>query len=340
LHGSYYSENLVSMKKLLLLVAALVFCSGCRQAADRSMSSLPSNNGPIRISGAYALYPLMKIWVTEFEKSHPDVSFEITAIGSGGGVDQLIAGRCDLAMVSADVDKSQDTLVMMMPVANLSVVPVINPKNPYLGQIQKKGITREHLMALFTGEGPGTWGDLYGNKGRDPVHVFVRSDKSGATIVLSRYLQVEPQEIRGEGKEGEENLLAAVKADPLALGYCNFIYAVDPQTADFSQGLCVLPLDGNDNGIMEPRENFYDSAGNLQRAMWSGKYPYSLKRNLMLACMGLPKTKEIAEFLYYCVTDGQNLVGKAGYVELHSSELKCRIELLENLLKPVVKEAN
>jgi phosphate transport system substrate-binding protein len=321
------------MRKILLsFVAAMTLLTGCKQAGEPAVSPLHTQQGPIRITGAFALYPLMSTWVKEYEKTHPGVTFELTAIGSGGGVDEVLAGRCDLAMVSAEVPEDQDTLLWVFPVANLGVVPVISAKNPYRVQVMRSGIRRDELMALFSNQHPKTWGDLYGKPGKDPVHVYVRSDKSGATDVLARYLVLQRAEIYGDGKPGEDSLVASVIQDPLSLGYCNLIYAIDPRTMTFREGFIVLPLDFNENGVIEHRENFYDSVVHLERAMWTGRYPYSLIRHLCLASKGFPKTREIVQFLEYCLTDGQKLVCEAGYVDLHRTEIQSRLKVLQDKL--------
>ena len=63
--------------------------------------------------------------------------------------------------------------------------------------------------------------------------------------------------------------------------------------------------------------------------MWLGKFPCSLIRSLYMVTKGKPKTREVAEFLYWVITDGQKFVADNGYIELHSSE----VQFLVNSLK-------
>lgn len=320
------------MKTLITaLILLTLLLPGCKQQTPRSTADLPSKNGPVKIAGAYALYPLMQLWIREFQKLHPDIKIEIQPIGSGRGLTELMRGNADLAMVSGDIPESRDTMIWIAPVARLATVIICNAENPYLKKIRAQGMNRDDLAAIFTNDNPKKWGDLFGKPGKDPIHIYIRSDSSGAADVLAKYLWIGPGDMKGTGVNGEDKLIEAVKKDPLALGYCNFIWAFDPATFRFADGFNIVPLDLNNNGKIDPKESFYDSVPRLQRAMWSGKFPCALTRSLSLASKGKPGTKEVVEFLKYILTDGQKLVANEGYIELHRSENRCRVFFLDNV---------
>jgi len=310
--------------KLLLLASAL---SGCVQPSGERPAAITRHEGPVRISGAYALYPLLSLWVTEYQKSHPGAEFELTAKGSGVGLNDLVAGRIDLAMVSSETLPAFDSLLWMTPVARIGVVLITSSQNPYLPQIKERGLTRSKLAMTFTADPSQTWGEWFGNPGSDPVHPIVRNDSSGATDQLARFLWQVPSDLTGIGVTGEDAMIAAVRDDPFALGYCNFIYAFDPASKQFTEGIVIVPLDREQKG--QRIDSYYDSVPSLQRAMWSGKYPAGLIRNLGLASMGKPASREIVEFLQWVLQDGQRLVAREGYIEVPSSQIRCRLESLK-----------
>ena len=59
--------------------------------------------GTIRVSGAWALYPMMVNWGEEFRKIHPKVRVDISAGGAGKGVADALAGLVDIGMVSREI---------------------------------------------------------------------------------------------------------------------------------------------------------------------------------------------------------------------------------------------
>jgi phosphate transport system substrate-binding protein len=319
------------MKNLLLPFIAVIFIlSSCRQGTIDHFSAMPEHKGPVKITGAYALLPLTLTWVNEFEKNNPGASFDVVAMGSGGGLDAVLGGTTDLAMISAELPADADTQLWVTPVARMGVVLIFNSANPYMQEIINKGIKKDDLAAIFAGKDVPTWGKIYGKSSGDPIHVFIRSDKSGATDVLGKFLWLEPKEFRGTGVTGDSNMIQAVKKDPLAIGYANFIFTFNPNIQQFYPGFHVMPLDLNQDGKIEGKENFYDSVPLLQRAMWSGRYPSVLVRQLSIVSKGFPKTRQEVEFLKYVLSAGQNLVAKGGYIELHSSEIQCRLKALES----------
>jgi phosphate transport system substrate-binding protein len=318
---------------LASLVICLLIFAGCNTKTNRPEAETLSHQNEISITGAYALAPLMQKWVDEFHKTHPTVKFTIVANGSDQGLADVLTGKNDIGMISAEIPKGQDGGLQIIPVSRLGVVPVISSKNPYIEEISRKGISREDLVSLFAAGKPKTWGDIYGKSGKDPVNVYIRKDSSGASKTLARYLWIETNELKGKAIDGETNLIDAVKADPLSLGYCNFIYTLDQTSKQFSKDLRVLPIDFDQNGTIDGKEKIFDNAEQLQRAMWLGKFPCSLVRNLYLVTKGKPHSREVAEFLYWVITDGQKMVSDNGYIELHTSE----IQFLIKALKPDIR---
>jgi phosphate transport system substrate-binding protein len=236
-------------------------------------------------------------------------------------------------MISEELPKGKDSLLWLAPVARLGVVPVVSAKNPYLKEILEKGITRENLVDLFSGKSTKTWGEIMGKAGKDAVKVYIRGDSSGATTTLAKYLWIDNSELKGTPVNGEKELIAQVTADPLALSYCNFIYAFDPVKKEFLNDLKVVPINFSGKGKLEGNSKIFDTYDHLQRAMWLGRYPCSLIRNLYLVSNGQPRTREMVDFMYWIVTDGQHFVPENGYIELHTGE----VQYLVNAMKAMTQ---
>ncbi|MCX6250676.1 MAG: substrate-binding domain-containing protein [Bacteroidetes bacterium] len=317
--------------KILPAILMIMLFFGCRQVTTHQENELTFHKGPIKITGAFALNPLVNTWITEFQKTHPAVQFDVKPNGSGNGLKDLSGGNNDIAMISSEVIPDKDSVFWVIPVARLGVVPIVSDKNPYLQKILKKGMTKDFLNAAFAGQkNPSTWGEIYGISARNPVKTYLRSDSSGATDVFGKFLWLSANEMKGIGVDGEAKMIEAVKNDPDALGYCNFIYAIDPKTQQFSAGIHIIPLDLNMNGLLDEKEDFYGNVSTLQRAMWSGRYPCVLNRNLYLVTKGKPATREVMQFLIWVLTEGQKMVAQEGYIELHSFEIPPRLYALRH----------
>ena len=84
----------------------------------------------------------------------------------------------------------------------------------------------------------------------------------------------------------------------------------------------AIPVDANDNGIIEVHERV-DSEAHV--ASHIADYPVS--RILFFVVNGKPP-KEVADFIQWCLTEGQRYVSEVGYVPLTSEEVEESLELI------------
>jgi phosphate transport system substrate-binding protein len=319
-----------TLKYIFIFIALLTLgCLNKGSQTQQEKESLPNYSGEIKITGAYALTPLVQLWIKEYRKTHPSVLINLSSMGTGEVITENVLGTTDLVMVSSELPDNIETTAWVLPVARLSVVMIVNKKNPYYSQILEKGIKPDDLTKLFTGE-ISFWGNLFGEPGKHPVSAYYRSDKAGATAIASKYLWLDGQNMNGTGIDGETKLIETVKGDPLAISYCNFIYSFNPESTEFLDDIRIIPLDLNQNGMLDAKENFYENFTKLQRAMWLGKYPCLLNRPLQFVAAQKPATKEVYDFLIWVLNEGQNVISEKGYMELRPSEIRHCLAYVEN----------
>src|SRR5512136_1867418 len=97
------------MMKRWLIVVLMILIAGVLSAAcvQNSGNSFPSpsgeTTGTIRVSGAFALYPMMVKWGEEYHKIHPGINVEVSAGGAGQGMTDTLSGQSDLGMISRSI---------------------------------------------------------------------------------------------------------------------------------------------------------------------------------------------------------------------------------------------
>ena len=64
------------------------------------------------------------------------------------------------------------------------------------------------------------------------------------------------------------------------------IYAYDPKTKKYYDGISVIPLDLNENGKIDSTENFYANLDNLMLAIKEDRFPSPPARNLYFVTKG------------------------------------------------------
>lgn len=309
------------MKKILIialiaLVASAVLLSGCTDsAADKSQEK-------ITVSGAFALYPLMMVWSEEYNKINPDVKIDISAGGAGKGMTDALSGMVDLGMISREIyPEEEEKGAVWVSVAKDAVVGTINANNPIISEIKEKGLNLSTLKTLYVDAGYSTWGDLYSSADKNsPVDVYTRSDACGAASVWAQFMGYNQEDLQGTGVSGDPGVAEAVRADNLGVGYNNINFAYDVNTGLPIEGLVIIPLDLNNNGIIDPEEDFYNTRDELISAISDGRYPSPPARDLNLVTLSEfnGATKDFVEWI---LTSGQDYNLDNGYLPISGEQL-------------------
>jgi phosphate transport system substrate-binding protein len=323
-----------TLSVLSTLIAASLVLSACGSAATSAPTEAPvaaeeSLSGTLAVSGAFALYPMMTVWAEEFTKLHPDVQFDVQGGGAGKGMTDTIAGAVDIGMISRSI-KEEETAqgIFWVSVTKDAVFPIINAENPVAAQILEKGITQETFNKIYiTGEIT-TWGEVVGDPAiTDEIHVFTRSDASGAAEQWSKFSGGEVQDdLKGVAVNGEPAILGEIIKDPLAIGYGNLNSIFDLSNGNLVPGIVIPPIDIDNNGAADPAE-VYTVKEDAFGAVANGTYPSPPARFENLATLGKPEGLELA-FIEWILTDGQQYLESAGFVPLTSEQ---QAESLEKL---------
>lgn len=302
------------MKRIFILTAVffIVLFTRCNQFSQ----SKEEQSATITISGAFALYPLTVKWAEEFKKLYPKTRIDISAGGAGKGMTDALSNVVDIGLVSREIYAEEiNKGAWYIAVAKDAVVPTISEVHPQLHEILNKGITKETLENIFIHATVKTWSQA-GIKSNLPIHVYTRSDAAGAAESWAKYFNKKQEDLRGIGVFGDPGLEQAVMKDQGAIGYNNLVYVYDSRTKQQANGVRIIPIDLNNNGQIDPEENFYTSLDDLTQAIADGKYPSPPARDLFFVTRGKPQKKIVLEFIKWILTDGQRFVHEAGYINL------------------------
>jgi phosphate transport system substrate-binding protein len=308
---------------VLFLCLAVLFCCKSRnneEKQDDLKTETKSNiSGNISISGAHALYPLVRRWADDFMELYPDVKIVVTSGGTEHGIDDLLAKKIQVAMISRPLtDEEQSEGIWVMPVAKEGVAPIVNQKNPYLNRILERGVTPDKLIRLFTAGVRMSWGELLDTVLKENIVVFTRADESGAADVWASFLWKERTALKGIKVVGDEEMIKSIQGNPLALGYCNFAYAFDTITGDRIKDIQVIPIDLDFDKLIDKKEVPFSNINKAHRGLWLGYYPKNLTRELTFGSIGKPTDTAVLAFINYTLTIGQSQVARSGFCELNN----------------------
>ena len=316
-------QTLISLSVFLVLAVALSACGVATPEptivpeSDAGSSSEEQLSGVISISGAFALYPMMTVWADEFSKIHPDVEFDVQGGGAGKGMTDTITGAVDIGMISRTIKPEEEAQnIFWVSVTKDAVFPIISSENPVAEQILAKGISQEIFAKIYiTGEIT-TWGEVVGDPSiTDEIHVFTRSDASGAAEQWAKFAGGKAQEdLKGIGVNGEPSILDTVIKDPLGIGYGNLNSIFDLSSGNTVPGIIIPPIDIDNNGKADAVE-IYKVKEDAFGAVANGTYPSPPARFENLATLGKPEGLTL-KFIEWILTDGQQYLESAGFVPL------------------------
>jgi phosphate transport system substrate-binding protein len=332
------------MKHLLILAAAMIFTA--------QASAITKVNG----AGASFPYPIYSKWFSEYKKVKTDVEFNYQAIGSGGGIRQLIKqtvdfGASDAPMKEKDMKKAAwpvlhvPTVMGAVSVAfNLDGVKDLKVDGPTLAKIFMGSITKWNdpaLVALNKGV----------NLPNADILVVRRSDGSGTTAIFSDYLSTVSPEFKkkvGKGKalkwpattvgaKGNDGVTGVVKQTKGSVGYVELAYAI-------KNGLPTAKVKNKNGKFTAPSiKGVSASAAKLKDADYNGDlrisivdqagddvYPISAFTYILLpVTKETTQLKEVKNFLNWALTKGQAMAGDLHYAPLPSKLTKVLLKKIK-----------
>jgi phosphate transport system substrate-binding protein len=320
------------MKKLALLLTCLTTALTIIYSCDRSGKKSISDDkfeGTISISGAFALYPLTVRWADEYQKLHPKVRINISAGGAGKGMADALSGMVDLGMFSRGISEAEKSKgCWWVAVAKDAVLPTINAENPWIDHLKEKGISRNVFSKIYLSDEKLGWDLLVNTQVKQSINMYTRSDACGAAQMWGEYLGKDQESLGGIGVFGDPGMADAVKRDKFGIGYNNVIYVYDLATRKCYAGMDVIPIDLNENGMVDENEEFYSTIDDIMDAIKNDKYPSPPARDLYFVAKGFPDKNVTIEFLKWILTDGQAFVNEAGYVQLSHEKIQTELDKL------------
>ena len=337
-------------KKVSILIAA-VFVSATMLHAQTII------NG----AGSTFIYPMFSKWTSVYHKMHPNVEFNYQAIGSGGGIRQLLNGTVEIGASDAPLNNEQLAAakkahgpVVHLPDAMGAVTVSYNVPgvkgtlkfsgpvlaNIFLGKIKKWNDPA--IKAL----NPGV--KLPDNQ----IIVVHRSDGSGDTYIFVDYLCKVSKQWNsnvgrgtsvqwpvGLGAKGNQGVAADIQRTPNSIGYITLIYALQNNISFGSvknkAGYFIHPTIQSVTAAAANAAT--DVPADLRFSITDppGKTSYPIASATWLIVYVNQTNKQVAEktvkFLHWVLTDGQKMEPKLDYAPIPKAIQKMELGLLKKV---------
>lgn len=304
--------------------------------------------GQTLLNGAGSTFaaPIYSSWLDAYRKNHPDVQISYHAIGSGGGIRQIMEGGVDFGASDAPMtDKQMQEYkdahgfrIMHFPTVIGADVPAYN-----LPGVADLNFTAEILAEIYLGKIT-RWNDPMlheanpkANLPASPIMVLHRSDGSGTTYVWADYLSKVSEDWKnkvgkgtsinwpvGLSARGNDGVSELIAKTPYSLGYVELSYAIQKHLAygrvrNASGNFIKADLASVTAAAAEASQNPSDDFRfSITNAPGKDAYPISSFSWLLIPAK-IPdgnKRKAIIDFLSWALAEGQSLTQQLVYARL------------------------
>jgi phosphate transport system substrate-binding protein len=301
----------------------------------------------VRLNGAGATFPniIYQTWVLNYNQKFDNIEINYQSIGSGGGIRQFSDKTVDFGGTDAPMTDSAIAAIQ----GNVLHIPTVLGAVVLIYKLEKLTapvkFTPDVLADIFLGKIT-KWNDprlASVNPGvtlpNQDIIVVHRSDGSGTTFIFTDYLsKVSPAWAKNPGKgtsvnwpvglggRGNEGVSATVQQTPGAIGYTELGYALINKMS-FGQvqnkaGSFITPsieaVTAAASGAMDDMGSNTDFRVSITNSAGAQAYPISSFTWLLVRkeYPDAAKARELAKFIWWCVTQGQAQAPKLGYAPL------------------------
>jgi glycine cleavage system H lipoate-binding protein/ABC-type phosphate transport system substrate-binding protein len=315
------------MKKEIVLLFGILLLSQSNINSREIASPKGTSNDSARIMCTPDLYNLSMKLSENYSIKFPDKPVKITCISDIKMTGKLIS-EGNIAFVSNENYSGFENQSLWKAVIGRDIiVPVINSKNPFLDVILKQGISQKVLTNLLKSSAVTKWGTLLNNNESKQVNVFLINDES-TKACLAEFANTIPTNVYGTEISNSNELVSAIRNDPYALAFCKMVNILDFRNQSITDDIRLLPIDRNENGIIDYNEKIYDDFNTFSRGVWIGKYPKALFTSIYSVSSAIPEKESEVDFLRWVLTDGQQYLNNNGYSDLLLSERQTTIDKL------------
>jgi len=325
--------------------------------------------GQVRLNGAGATFPniIYQTWVLTYNQKFDNIEINYQSIGSGGGIRQFSDKTVDFGGTDAPMTDSAIAAIR----GNVLHIPTVLGAVVLIYKLEGVSVplkfTPDGLADIFLGKIT-KWNDpriASVNAGvtlpNQDIIVVHRSDGSGTSFIFTDYLsKVSPEWAQKAGKgtsinwpvglggRGNEGVSATVQQTPGAIGYTELGYALINKMS-FGQlqnkaGNFITPtieaVTAAAAGAMADMGPTTDFRVSLTNSPGPQAYPISSFTWLLLRkdYPDATKARELAKFVWSCVTQGQAQAPKLGYAPLPTQMqpwIEARLKSITAGAKPV-----
>ena len=168
------------MKTFLLSIGLLLFYSFL--VSSENVQSNRIHEEVIPVWSTHETFSLSTLLIEKYSDSHTGPQLRIQAVNSEK-FKQDFGVNSDLGFTFEGNESIENNTFLKLVIGRNVIVPVVHSQNPFVGIVDRQGVSLEKLAELLHSSDAKTWGVLLGNNVSTPVSVFVSDDPSVQSVL-------------------------------------------------------------------------------------------------------------------------------------------------------------
>lgn len=322
-------KNKIFISVIILVIASLPFSGmtnvyGASSFSEKDSLSLVCQPG---------LFDLAGVWADEYTLSHTGTKVQISVLADQN-INISSGGKTIFLAKASGLQLWEGRRYWKETVARDVIVAVVNTSNPYMAEINSRGINPVQLGKLFGSGEKKSWDLLIAGSDVYPLNFYRIADPEMDGMIEKFVNSGLPADF-GKSFNDASYMIKALQDDKFGLGFCRIADMMDPDGQFVLPGLAIMPVDRNGNDQLDFAENIYKDLNSFNRGVWIGKYPHELISSIYAIASSKPAGTPEEDFLRWILTEGQKYIPGNGYTELQLAERKSKLENLA-AIQPVM----
>jgi phosphate transport system substrate-binding protein len=281
--------------------------------------------GKITIQADPILMKISSIWAKNFSNTYPTVLYEITENISENSIKSLHLENSSTNIVfssSLPTEAQTNKGLLSFKICTDAILPVFNTSNAGIQYLVRWGVSIEVMKKIISGTTSYHWNDIQKECKNEPVALFFANEKSSLNKTITSFFNIKNTELKGKNLSSEKEVKEVVSTNHLALGFMSSSLVFNSSTGYKERNLYVLPIDFNNDGLINDDEHIYDNLEAFNTAVKEEFYYPELTRNLYIIINKNNESTIVKEFLRWIYSTGQNFITETSFIPLTQNEIK------------------
>lgn len=303
---------------ILFIAFALAACSGGKNdKTDKNPNTPTVNNnlesGKISIGATEESYDLAQRLASNYVAQNTNIIIDVISCKAEDVNQMLTSGQVQLIVSGGNknpLPNFKSTII-----ATDLLVLTVNYNNPILQYLVIYGLSLKDINGIFATGQINNWNQIDKKAESVPLKPLAGADNSSLNLIIKDFIKSGFASTT-TSVISEYDLISSISINPGAIAFMSHRNAYNYNSGSKTNGLYIIPVDINNNGVADDSELIYDNLNTLKKAYKNGSFPKNLVRyHFFITNEKGERADIVSHFTNFALNNASNIISGAGYLE-------------------------